>query len=55
VRAWCLGGCRGEARVAHGALDREAPNCAELRAAILEMFWMLAERPGITKSVALPC
>jgi mycofactocin biosynthetic radical S-adenosylmethionine protein MftC len=47
VRAWCLGGCRGEALAAYGELGREAPNCADLKAAILEMFWMLAERPGL--------
>ncbi|HAK95421.1 MAG TPA: hypothetical protein DCM87_10545 [Planctomycetes bacterium] len=55
VRAWCLGGCRGEAHSAHGALDRPAPNCADLKAAILEMFWMLADRPGVMKKATFVC
>ena len=55
VRPWCLGGCRGEAHAAHGALDRPAPNCGDIKAGILEMFWMLAEQPGLIKKATFVC
>lgn len=47
VRYWCLGGCRGETFAARGDLRPPAPNCADLRRAMLDVMWMLAESPKL--------
>jgi radical SAM protein with 4Fe4S-binding SPASM domain len=47
VRYWCLGGCRGETYAALGRLEDRSPECEDLRAAIIGMFWTMAERPEI--------
>jgi radical SAM protein with 4Fe4S-binding SPASM domain len=50
VRYWCLGGCKGETYVNTGALNNPAVDCADQRAALLEMLWVLAERPELVRS-----
>lgn len=55
VRYWCLGGCRGENHTLTGALDKRPPHCTELRRGIIEIFWMLAERPDLVKPSVKSC
>ncbi len=55
VRYWCLGGCRGENRALTGGLQNRPPHCAELRRGVIEMFWMLAERPDMVKISRKTC
>jgi len=55
VRYWCLGGCRGENYAVSGRLNGRAPNCRDQRAAILEMMWILAERPELRRRVTPRC
>ncbi len=47
VRFWCLGGCPGESYAHTGVLANRSPACAELRRGILDMCWMLSERPEL--------
>jgi radical SAM protein with 4Fe4S-binding SPASM domain len=46
-RYWCMAGCRGEAYARTGSCLEPSPNCETTREAILEMFWILSEMPGI--------
>ncbi|MHB9109238.1 MAG: radical SAM protein [Armatimonadota bacterium] len=55
VRYWCLGGCRGENHAVTGDAGKRSPDCASLRRGILEMFWMLAERPDLAKPAVKSC
>jgi len=55
VRMWCLGGCRGETLAMTGRMDRPSPHCRELRRAILDMMWTLAENPNLTAPAQLQC
>jgi radical SAM protein with 4Fe4S-binding SPASM domain len=55
VRYWCLGGCRGENHTLTGELAKRPPHCAELKRSIIDMFWMLAERPDIIKESVKTC
>jgi radical SAM protein with 4Fe4S-binding SPASM domain len=50
VRHWCMGGCRGETYAATGRLDRPSVACREHRAAVLEMFWTLADHPELLRA-----
>ena len=50
VRHWCLGGCRGEAYQLTGDLTAPSPGCADLRAAVLEIFWALAAHPQLLRT-----
>ncbi len=55
VRHWCLGGCRGEAYAACGEVSAPPPNCADLRQAVLETFWVLAESPDLVRPATRVC
>jgi len=55
VRYWCLAGCRGENYALTGKLEERPPHCAELRRGIIDMFWMLAERPEMVKAKVKSC
>jgi len=55
VRYWCLGGCRGENHAVTGDAGKPSPDCTSLRRGILEMFWMLAERPDLAKPAVKIC
>jgi len=55
VRQWCLGGCHGETYALTGDLTRLSPSCEDLRAAIIEMLWMLSERPDLVKPAEVIC
>jgi len=55
VKHWCLGGCRGETYSTRGSLSERAYNCTDLRKAILEVMWCLAERPGLVKKAVHIC
>lgn len=55
VRYWCLGGCRGETYAAGGRIENRSPECEDRRAAVLEMFWTLSERPGIFREERSYC
>ncbi|MHB9132579.1 MAG: radical SAM protein [Armatimonadota bacterium] len=55
VRFWCLGGCRGENYALTGAMEKRPPHCTELRRGIIEMFWMLSERPDLVKPAQKIC
>jgi len=54
-RHWCLGGCRGETYAVRGSLSAPAYNCADLRRAIVEMFWILADHPEMTRAADITC
>ena len=47
VRYWCMGGCRGEAYSVSGRFDAPSATCEMNRDAILEVLWLLAERPDL--------
>jgi radical SAM protein with 4Fe4S-binding SPASM domain len=49
VLYWCLGGCRGETYALTGKLDDVPYNCEDWKQSIIEMFWILAERPDLAK------
>lgn len=51
VRHWCLGGCRGETVVNTGDLKPRSIHCGDLRKTILEVLWILAENPGMIKTL----
>ena len=55
VRYWCLGGCRGETHVKTGAFNGTAWNCGDLKQTVIEMLWLLAERPDLVKPIDLSC
>jgi radical SAM protein with 4Fe4S-binding SPASM domain len=55
VRHWCLGGCHGETFSRHGCLNHCADNCADLRGAILEMFWVLSEDNHVQRQTVWQC
>ena len=55
VRYWCLGGCRGETLATTGDLSGPAWNCADLRRTVVEMLWLLAERPDLVKPATHVC
>ena len=42
VRHWCLGGCRGETYQVTHSLNSCAIDCAEIKKAVIEMFWLLS-------------
>ena len=50
VRYWCMGGCRGEAYSVSGRFDAPSATCEMNRDAILEVLWLLAERPDLAGS-----
>jgi mycofactocin biosynthetic radical S-adenosylmethionine protein MftC len=55
VGSWCVGGCRGEAYSASASVAALPPNCADLRASMIEMMWMLSESPDIIKRMSMVC
>jgi radical SAM protein with 4Fe4S-binding SPASM domain len=55
VRHWCMGGCRGETFATTGRLDAPSATCGLNRKAILEMFWTLAEWPGLGEAKGKVC
>lgn len=55
VKHWCLGSCHGETHAVTGDMSRRSPNCADSRRAIIEMFWILAERPDLVKKADTIC
>jgi len=50
ARHWCFGGCRGETYISTGNIKAKPMGCADMRESIIEMMWMIAEKPDIVKS-----
>lgn len=42
-RSWCAGDCRGEVLAVAGKTDAPSPHCAEMRAVLADMMWMVAQ------------
>jgi radical SAM protein with 4Fe4S-binding SPASM domain len=55
LRYWCLGGCRGETHRRAGDFDARPEDCADLRSAILETMWLVAERPDLLPARPITC
>jgi radical SAM protein with 4Fe4S-binding SPASM domain len=55
VRAWCLGGCRGENHALTGSLAEPPPHCPELKRAIITMCWLLTEAPDLVRPIVPGC
>jgi radical SAM protein with 4Fe4S-binding SPASM domain len=55
VRQWCLGGCRGETHATRGSLSAPAWNCRDLKRAMIEMMWMISERPDFVRGGPKVC
>ncbi|MHC4201462.1 MAG: SPASM domain-containing protein, partial [Planctomycetota bacterium] len=55
VKHWCLGGCRGETHATRGSLSEKAYNCTDLRKAVVEVMWCLAERPELVRQANHIC
>lgn len=55
VRYWCLGGCHGETYAITGNLMSLPPDCRDMHQAIIEMLWMLGEKPDLAKSGTQSC
>jgi len=55
VRYWCLGGCRGETLALCGDVRAPSPGCADLRRAMLDMMWVLAESPAMIRPAIKIC
>jgi len=55
VRYWCLGGCRGETLALTGDLRAPAANCADLKRAMMDMMWFLADAPELVRPATRIC
>jgi radical SAM protein with 4Fe4S-binding SPASM domain len=55
LRYWCLGGCRGETYRHSRDLGARPENCADLRNAILQTMWLVAQRPDLLKGLSTAC
>ncbi|MHB1456775.1 MAG: radical SAM protein [Armatimonadota bacterium] len=55
VRYWCLGGCHGETYSITGSLTAVPPGCHDMHDAIIEILWMLGEKPDLAKLVTRSC
>lgn len=50
LRHWCMGGCRGETYENTGRLNARSVTCAQIKPAILEMFWTLTQHPELRRN-----
>jgi radical SAM protein with 4Fe4S-binding SPASM domain len=50
VKYWCLGGCRGETYENTGILTAQGTGCEEMRKAIIETFWILADGESVEET-----
>ena len=55
VKRWCLGSCRGETLAVKNDLSAPAYNCEDMRQAIIETFWILAEREEDSTKFGYKC
>ena len=55
VRYWCLGGCRGETYAVKGTLNAPSPSCSDWRRSVIDMMWLLAEKPQWVKRSFSDC
>ncbi len=55
VRYWCAGGCRGEAYARTGSCLEPSPSCQDIREAVIEMFWLLADEKSFAWDTSVPC
>jgi radical SAM protein with 4Fe4S-binding SPASM domain len=55
LRYWCLGGCRGETYCRGGDLGGRSEDCEDLRKAMLETMWLVAQRPDLFKPSSIVC
>jgi len=55
VRYWCAGGCRGEAYARTGSCLEPSPGCEDIKKAIVEMFWILADEESFVWDSSVPC